>query len=400
MEEFDRKTDGGKKVTIDLIMLSSFNRAGGGRETWAYNFLPRLLQEKAEVSLYIYGLKNNDEADHSSAFCSYFADSSRRRLSVKIFNAAKSRLPRVFLMVGCLLRSPPRANGVADELRISLGVGSVIELAMILLFRNFRTQRRVLWLRGIYLHEKAPRIPFFLEALARKIEISILSKAHVILANGDDIAEHYRALGLEVTVIKNGVDLARWQMPPPTLKAPIKVAFVGRLSKVKGIEEFFRSIELVRARDEASNFEFHIVGDGEYASRAVELAKLGHLKYHGAKPNDEIAEFLRNIDVCVALTFSSSTLGGGGTSNALMEQMAAGKIIIAWDNPHFRQLVEEDIAYLVGQGRCDELADTLVRICGERDVALAKALGGVEVIKRYSFQAQVDRFADIILAEH
>ncbi|MER9445690.1 glycosyltransferase [Mesorhizobium sp. M0340] len=400
MEETDRKTDGEEQVVVDLIMLSSFSRAGGGRETWAYNFLPRLLQEKPAVALYIYGLKSNDEADHSSEFCSYFTDSSRRRLSVKIFNAAKSRLPRVFLMVGCLLRAQPRANAMADELRISLGVGSVIELAMILLFRKFRIQRRVLWLRGIYLHEKAPRIPSFLVPLAQKMEIFILSKAHVILANGDDIAEHYRTLGLQVTVVKNGVDLARWQMRPPTLKTPIKVAFVGRLSKVKGIEEFFRSIELVRARGEASNFEFHVMGDGEYASRASELANLGHLKYHGAKPNDEIAEFLRNIDVCVALTFSSPTLGGGGTSNALMEQMAAGKIIVAWDNPHFKQLLEDDIAYLVGQGRSDELADTLVRIYGEREIALAKALGGVEVIKTYSLQAQVDRFADIILAKY
>ncbi|MCF6109016.1 glycosyltransferase [Mesorhizobium muleiense] len=396
MEEKNSSTE---RIVIDLIMLSSFDRAGGGRETWAYNFLPLLLQEREGVQLNIYGLRNHNEADHSSEFCSYFSNHSRARVSINIFRAVKSRLPRVFLMAGSLLRSPPRPDDKADHVRISLGVGSVIELTMSLVFRRFRKQRRVLWLRGIYLHEKAARIPSVLTRLAQRIELMILSRADKILANGDDIADYYKALGLNVSVIKNGVDVVKWQMPPPTLKLPIKVAFIGRLSKVKGIEDFFLSMESIRTKGESRNFEFHIVGDGEYAGKASALAESGHVKYHGARPNDEIAEFLRSIDVCVALTFSSPTLGGGGTSNALMEQMAAGKIIVAWDNPHFRQLLDSSVAYLVDQGRSDQLADALLQILHERDAALVKAAAGVEVIRDYSLQSQVDRFTETILAK-
>jgi glycosyltransferase involved in cell wall biosynthesis len=66
-------------------------------------------------------------------------------------------------------------------------------------------------------------------------------------------------------VIENGVDPVVWRCDPPRLKEPIRVAYIGRLSKVKGIEEFLQVIKLTKDGPNSDDFEFHIVGDGSYS---------------------------------------------------------------------------------------------------------------------------------------
>lgn len=383
-------------IAVDLIMLSSFNRSGGGRETWAYNFLPRLLASDKKLHLRIYGLKNYHEVDNSQEFVSVFANHDRERLSINIMRAYNYRVPRLFLAVIPLMMNLRRSHARTGSPNITLGVGSVAELILIMLSRRLRRRRKILWLRGIYLHEKAARIPSFLRVLARRLEVWGLSKANVLLANGDDIADHYRSLGLNVHVIKNGVDLEKWCMPAPALVSPLKVAFIGRLSKVKGIEEFFSAIKFVRAAGESHKFEFLVIGGGEYAEQAIALDRAGYLTYYGAVPNDQVAQYLHQVDICVALTFSSPALGGGGTSNALLEQMAAGKVIIAWDNPHFNQVLSTDNALLVQQGNIEQLVRALGRCFAERELLLSIASRAVGAAKEYSFENQLKRFKDVL----
>lgn len=103
-----------------------------------------------------------------------------------------------------------------------------------------------------------------------------------------------------------------------------------------------------------------------------------------------------DIDVCVALTYSSTELGGGGTSNALMEQMAASKIIVAWDNPIFRQLLCDSSGYLVEQYSIDELTNCLVHIYKNNELAISKARKSTCKISTYTLPKQVDKFINLL----
>ena len=138
--------------------------------------------------------------------------------------------------------------------------------------------------------------------------------------------------------------------------------------------------------------QFHVVGEGSLAPDKKAL-----LHWHGAIANEEMPALLSQMHVCVALTHVRSGAdrfsGGSGVSNALLEQMAAKRIIVAWDNPAFRQVVDESSAYLVRQGDRAALLEALVRIHAQPVEARARAERAAQLAERYSFDSHMDQFA-------
>ena len=214
-------------------MLSNFGRADGGRETWAYNFIPRLLERYPELRLAIYGLRVDGEPDNRETVFSAVPAAHRNRLSIDFVRAKADRWPNAFAFwngLSTLCREKPPA--------FVLAVGSWVELRAALLTPAFRNSGKLAWLRSIWTDEKAHRYPAVLRPWLERMDTAVLKRADVIIANGEDTADHYRKLGLTVRVIPNGVDLDRWRIDPPSLQAPVKVAYVGRLAEVKGIDGF------------------------------------------------------------------------------------------------------------------------------------------------------------------
>lgn len=379
-------------MLIELIMMSNFGRADGGRETWAYGFLPELLERDPSLELTIFGFRKEGQRDNTAEMMKELSEDARRRLTTRFLAVKPTRLPLFFSMAGALFREPA-SDPVADY---TIGVGGLFELLLIRFFRRGKRNRTIIWLRGIFVDEKADRIPRIFRSVARRIEAAFLRRVDLLLANGDDIAAHYKRFGLSPKVIKNGVDARKWHSPPPGLESPIRVAFIGRLAKVKGIEEFCALAEQVKGGQSRDSFEFVVIGDGPYRPQVERLKKNEIVSYEGAVPNERLPELLSQTDVCVALTFSSSDGGGGGTSNALLEQMAAGRVILAWDNPHFRQLVDRDSAYLVEQGDVNGLAAALNEITSDRQAALSRADRAVSEAGNYRIAAQVERFEDAL----
>ena len=161
------------------------------------------------------------------------------------------------------------------------------------------------------------------------------------MGNGDDIRDFYSPFGIDVEVIKNGVAMQKWEMPPPALNGAIHIAYVGRLSQVKGIEDYFKLIEVIKKGDLTDQFVFHVVGNnGVYVEQVSQLVEQDHLINHGSIPNDELPQFLKTIDVCVALTYASSDGGGGGTSNAMMETDGSRQNNVSMEQPYIFSVFE------------------------------------------------------------
>jgi len=376
-----------KKNNIEIIMLSRYGREDGGRETWLYNFLPELLKNKSINKVTLFGINTND-SDNIKELLKI----DNNKIVPVLFNIKKSRLP---LFISMFFKLKKHKYEIKKDITLAMGI---FELIMMVYIKQFKKTKKIVWLRSIFSNEKAYAIPRYLKKPLLKFETYLLKKTDIIIANGDDIKLFYENLGVKnINVIKNGVDIKKWDLEPPKIKKQINIAYIGRLSKVKGIESYLRLIEIIKTSNYANDFIFHTVGsESTYKEKVNELVNKNWLINHGLKSNKDLPVFLKKIEVCVALTFASNNLGGGGTSNAMLEQIAASRIMLAWDNEIFRQYLNEDNSFLVTQYSTEQLKQTLIKIKQNPANAINKAKKAKEMIKPYTFSQNCDSFTDLI----
>jgi glycosyltransferase involved in cell wall biosynthesis len=373
-------------------MLSKFGRSDGGRETWAYSFLPQLTTDFGLEELRIYGFVYENEERTVNEELLKLAAKNSCRVVPHLFIIPNNKVPAIIHYIRSLRKHLKQNKSPNPSL--VLGVGGFFEGVAILLSGSFRKTKKVLWLRSIFSNEKAYVIPAFFRGIFTKIERYVLRKMDVILSNGYDIQKHYVGLGIEeVHVIKNGINRDLWSVP---LRQNTKtsIAYVGRCSQVKGVEYFLDSISNIPS-DMISNFEFHIIGDsGTYKDRIDSLSN--RLNYHGRMSHTEILEMMKSIDFCVALTLSSKSLGGGGTSNAMLEQMAAKRLLIAWDNEIFTQYLNPENSILVPQGDVKSLMNAYSKASNlSYDEKCEKVENAYAALDELTLEAMCEKFYKI-----
>jgi glycosyltransferase involved in cell wall biosynthesis len=371
-------------------MLANFGRADGGRATWAYNFIPRLLARYPDLRLNVLGLRVEGDPDNSGTVLSCVPEKDRDRMSVEFVSARADRIPNAL----AYWKGLPKIASPKPAPDFFIAVGSWVELLAALRVERFRGAGKIVWLRTIFADEKAHRYPAFLRPLLERVEIAVLRRADLIIANGKDTAEHYRKFGLKIEVIPNGVELDRWRMKPARIAGPIDVLYVGRLAPVKGIEDFIRVAEAARGRG-LDWLRFHVIG-GPRLPIVEKAHSDGSLRYEGAVPNERMPNALSAMPVCVALTYVRSGnehfSGGAGVSHGLLEQMAAGRVIVAWDNAAFRQVLCDDSAIFVRQGDREALLNALIEIRADPASAERRAANAARVAEDYGFERHFNRF--------
>lgn len=377
---------------LTIIMLSQMGEGDGGRETWLLNFLTEVARQRRPVKFHA--------IHRSPAGARSLLDSRAAKgliASVTTLLCDCRRIPVTVEFVVRVAWERFRGRLVAPGVVLAVGGLSEVFATLALTAGSSHKRNRVLWLRTIYSKEKASQVPKVLRRAFLSLEIFLIRRFFgLVLANGDDTAEFYREQGVDSIVIKNAIPLATWRMPPTQLNGRLKVAFIGRLSEVKGIAAFLDAVELAGVRGDGDRFEFIVAGDGPYRGRVESLERDGLLSYRGQLDNSAVVGLVSQVDCCVALTYLTDDLGGGGVSNALIEQMSAGRIIVAWDNGIFRRVVSPDSAYLIEQGNVAALLGALVSIEQSRDAALSKASAAALASEAYSIEAHVDRFFQVL----
>jgi glycosyltransferase involved in cell wall biosynthesis len=149
------------------------------------------------------------------------------------------------------------------------------------------------------------------------------------------------------------------------------VGTVGRLAPQKGIETLLESSPLVR--EQLPDVRFVIVGDGELRSkieqRAATLNLNGTWKIMGQR--DDYLRFMRAFDV-----FAFPSLWEG-LPYAPIEAMAVGTPVVATSVIGNTDLiVHEDTGLLVGMQDHQSMADAIVRVLRDRELARRLALRG------------------------
>jgi glycosyltransferase involved in cell wall biosynthesis len=224
--------------------------------------------------------------------------------------------------------------------------------------------------------------------MSRVRALSQMHKAYLIEQEG--IAAE------KIEIIPNGVDLGRFSIngDPRELRASLGlvdsqpvVGIVAMLRPEKAHEVFLRAA--ARVLERVPETQFLVVGDGPERRRLEALAMTlgidGRVRFLGAR--QDVAALVRTFDVGVL----SSRPVVETLSNAVLEYMAAGKPVVATRVGSLPELIEEgQTGFFVEPGDWEALADRIVRLLQDRDLAERMGMAGRERVRRcYALEGMV-----------
>lgn len=177
----------------------------------------------------------------------------------------------------------------------------------------------------------------------------------VFFQNKDNLRffeQHNIAVGKYKLLPGSGVNLERFTVQEYPQDNVVKFAFISRIMKEKGIEEYLQAA--CKIREKHSWVEVHIYGFCEeaYEKKMAELQEKQIVTYHGMVK--DIRTVLSDIHCVVLPSYHE------GMSNALLEASATGRPCIATDIAGCREIVvDSETGYLVEPKSVDSLYEKM-----------------------------------------
>jgi glycosyltransferase involved in cell wall biosynthesis len=188
--------------------------------------------------------------------------------------------------------------------------------------------------------------PLVRRALAGMERLSCQMADLVIATN-----ESYKAIEMardgvpasRIAVVRNGPDVEDFDStdPVPGLAEPGKmlIAYMGVIAPQDGVDYLLRSLHCLVHELHVDGFHCVIIGDGDAVPALKALTEqlgLGdRVRFTGWVPRRMVPTYLSAADICVAPEPSNS-LNDRSTIVKVMEYMAVGKPIVAFDLPEHR----------------------------------------------------------------
>lgn len=134
----------------------------------------------------------------------------------------------------------------------------------------------------------------------------------------------------------SGVNLTRYPYRPYPEDGPVRFAFISRIMKEKGTDQYLEAAEIIKKTHPET--EFHVCGfaEDEYSGRLTELHEKGVVDYHGMIR--DVAGFMGEMHCIVHPTYYPE-----GISNVLLEACATGRPIVTTDRSGCREVVEDGV---------------------------------------------------------
>ena len=174
------------------------------------------------------------------------------------------------------------------------------------------------------------------------------------------------------------VDIAPRQ---PSRNGPLCIAYIGRVTQMQK-----RTFDLVSIASHVERLgiacAIHIVGDGEdlaALSHRVGAAGLSSVKFrfHGARSEAWVLEFLRGADILVSCSDSE------GTSISMMEAMGRGVVPVVTDVSGVRDWIEDGVSgRIVRVGDTRGSAEAIAQLAHDRGMLARLARGAWESARR------------------
>ncbi len=159
--------------------------------------------------------------------------------------------------------------------------------------------------------------------------------------------DHGLAKGKGMIIPGSGVNLERYPYREYPEDGIIKFAFISRIMKEKGIDQYLDAAEVMKGK----NVEFHVCGfcEPEYDGRLQEEDKKGIVQYHGMIR--DVTGFMGDMHCIIHPTYYPE-----GLSNVLLEACATGRPIITTDRSGCREVVDDGVnGYMIPCQNSEEL---------------------------------------------
>ena len=154
----------------------------------------------------------------------------------------------------------------------------------------------------------------------------------------------------------SGVNINKYNFAEyPSQSEKIKLLFIGRIMKAKGINELLESAK--RIKQKYPGVEFDIIGSSKEENYAPLLEKLktnNIINYHGRQ--DDVYSFIKNSHAIINPSHHE------GMSNVLLESASTGRPILASDIPGCRETFDEGVSGLGFEVKnVDSLVETIIK---------------------------------------
>ena len=200
--------------------------------------------------------------------------------------------------------------------------------------------------------------------------------------------DHKIALGKHGLLPGSGVNLERFTLKEYPSGDTIRFAFISRIMKEKGIDQYLEAAETTKKK--YPNTEFHICGfcETEYEGKLNEFNDNGTVIYHGMLR--DVAGFLDDIHCVVHPTYYPE-----GLSNVLLEASASGRPIITTDRSGCREVIDDGVnGYMIPQKDSKALIEAIDKFM-QLDYESKKAMG---IAGRMKVEKEFDR--QIVINEY
>lgn len=388
-----------------FILYSEFPSVTGGRETWLSNMATRLYDDYRITIISLKGQKyNNDlytlpnevELMQIPSLTSIpFLGEIGRRSYGRILNALLFSINLFFYLAFCRLK--------ANEVYIALG--SLFEALPLRWLKAIKPSfRYICSVRGKGAEELSHGYPL-LEGFFRRTESKNLKRADMIWTNGYDTADYLKRMGYSSLIMKNGVNVSAFSKPRYHYKRPpfmeenyLHITMIATLRDIRGLEITIKAATYLKK--EIADFRLIFVGKGKqdhWKKLTKDLGVSDMVVFAGER--SDIPDIIHFSNIILTLCKEQY---GGGLSMSLLEAMAGGKPIIAWDNSIYNQiLVHRKNALLVPEDNPTVLAEAIKLLVNDlalaKDIAEAaredaKAFDWSEVVK--DFKRYIGKFVD------
>ena len=158
--------------------------------------------------------------------------------------------------------------------------------------------------------------------------------------------------------------------------SPLKLLSVSRLIEIKGIQYC-----LLALADINIDYEYTIVGDGEYRSELEKIIKeknIKNVKFMGNIPYHKVKDFMERSDLMVSLSTRE------GLSNTMLEAFASGLPILASDVGGPKNFIKHNISgYKVQPKSVEDVINALNYISINRDILAKYSKNSRKIVEKY-----------------
>lgn len=202
--------------------------------------------------------------------------------------------------------------------------------------------------------------------------------------------DHKIALGKHDLLPGSGVNLQRFEVLEYPAGDTVEFAFISRIMKEKGIDQYLEAAEYIRSK--YPNTVFHVCGfcEDAYEDKLKDLTDKGIVNYHGMVR--DVKGFLKRIHCTIHPTYYPE-----GLSNVLLESSACARPIITTDRSGCREVIDDGVnGFIVKQQDSQDLIEKIekfLKLSADERKAMGLA-GRSKVEKEFDRQIVVEKYVE------